>query len=536
MTIPIKTNPNTAPGFVKLARHLKTGLVWVNSHFLIVAIIFLTIVCIWVVINIRRNKHRRLKLSKTAHARNLAGKIGHRIGWKDAEKFITWPRDPYAAGAPIVIRYPTTFTALEREVAFIPEVISSLVGGEWDATHDHAHHRLKYIRRPVAPELPKSVMYRDNPNDPIDMIPFAKNGENKWVWADLTGTTPHILISATTGWGKTALLNLFVAHVAARGGVVDICDPKQIGFETFSGLPMVRISTDIDEMIDTIEKFRGEMEEEYKRIKNGQPTKNVLRILIIDELGSFADMCIDHSQALGNRGTPPVFRSMKRILWQGRAAGFHVISAAQQANIKALFGVSDARDQYALRIVAGPQSKEAWTMLFGKEEKPPTTGSIKGRAVIGIGSEFTAAQLAMVDPKDARRIASRGLDQHVSTSRGLDSQHVSTPDSPVVNVVSVVKEPSDQLPWTLPDEDIATKPTLHLVKDDDEDYARAEPPPCVKRGRPPTEQREPVEMVCGRCGNTWETTAANGASVKCPNCSTARRVPISARSNSNQST
>jgi hypothetical protein len=510
------TRPAPPPAIV---RHLEqaaaaasNAVSWVGAHFTLVAVGFLTAAILTRLVVAAR---RRRGLARTATARNLADRIGPKLGWKNAQRFVTWPRNPQATGAPVTIRYPKTFTALPAQVQFIPDVIASLAGGEWALRHDAAHHRLIYTRQPPPATLPDRVDYPDRPTDRADLIPFAQTTGGQWVNADLTGLTPHILISATTGFGKTSIISVLVAHLTARGATIDIIDPKQIGFLHLDGLPPIHLSTDIDAMTAAVEQFRADMEHRYQQIRAaasaGRPTPAApLRILVLDELGSFADMCVDAWQAAGNKGTPPVFRSVKRILWQGRAAGFHVIAAAQQANVKTTFGVSDVRDQFGLRIAAGPQSTEAWRMLFGTEPRPDgLTGDHRGRAVVGVGATFHIAQLAHLNPADARRIAARGRNIHPAnqTTPPLPTAVDAHVDNSPVHAPGKRETPVSTAPST-------PRPAAAVT---------AESPGAAPEAPPVT-----VPLECGGCGRRWDSTARPGSATKCPACRRSKRVPVAA--------
>ena len=493
---------------------------WVPAHkpLLITFAILAALIAIGVGIIITAIK-RRIML-RTAAKRNFTNRIRKKLGHgEEAKKFVKWPQDPYAVGAKITVRYPQKFSATEQDTKIVPEVINSLVGGQWDADHDHLHNRLVYVRRPLPKKLPTSLRYEDHPSDPVDLIKFSQNIDHNWLTIDLTHLTPHVVVSASTGWGKTSILSLIIAHVAARGGLIDICDPKQIGFLSrkagefnLGGLPMIRISTELDEMLRTIERFRDEMDETNRKLKAGTADPDrPLRLLVIDELGTFNAMVIDQWQADGNKGTPTVFRDMRRILWQGRQSGFHVVNAAQQANVNALFGTSDARDQYGLRIAAGPQSDDAWRMLFGRTTKIDS-GAIKGRAIVGIGSELTTVQMAQITPTQARKIASRGRARFPEAL----AEHVG--DGGIV-----CNDPNRYGGYTTQH----TAHTLHAVPD-----VKIISLAKVARAESKAEGRELVQMKCNHCHFVWHTSAAEKTILRCPGprCGKPKRVPVGARS------
>lgn len=371
--------------------------------------------------------------------------------------------------------------------------------------------------RKQAGGLPARLDFIDD-GGPIDMVPYGVGKDGKWLHADLTGTTPHVLISAPTGWGKTSFISIFVAWIAGRGGTVDICDPKRIGYlDTFSNIPNVRIRTSIETMTDAIMTFRDDMLERYRlREEQGANIEDreqyPVRLLVMDEMGSLIAMMKQYYDEIKERGdpkNPPWLSAIMMILWQGRYAGFHVITGAQQANAQVLIN-SDARDQYGLKIAAGPTSHNAWGMMFGPGTPTVNPGQGKGRAVAGVGPELQPVQLAVIDPEQARALALGGRPDPGPNGpvRGPYS-----PDTPF--------EPTDWGDDNDQDVDVIERsqddPFLAADQADREESNRG-------RGRPPAAARSRVDVSC-QCGHTWQSRARDGSWVKCPKCRTSCRVP-----------
>jgi hypothetical protein len=341
------------------------------------------------------------------------------LGWKDEEARRVIER---WGEKRIVLRYPKHFPALDRQIREVPEILKRLTGQDWDLTHDARHNRLVYTPH-VEVVMPERVSYKWSAEDPADLIPIGRDERNEPVLADLTGLTPHVLVSAPTGFGKTTILSVIV------------------------------------------------------------------------------------------------YGDMKRILWLGRAAGYHVIGAAQQANVKAVFGASDPRDQFALRIASGPQSPEAWAFMFGKQPVPNLPAR-RGLASVGVGTAFRTVQLAHLSTAEARAIAARGK-ARFSTSPVGDTAHVDH-----VEPLDKVEIPGD----VGPDDVEPTLPTLTLIKppmiNETIRPARAPLKPQEGPGRPA--DRPAVELECGKCGNVWSTRARPGTKSRCTKCKVSRRVPVGA--------
>lgn len=419
---------------------------------------------------------------------SFAAKVGPLAGWKEGlpPKALTWPRDPQQPGAEVIIRTPKDFPALASKTAPAAELVAGFLGGDWAPAHRHRSHQLRYVRLAPVPVLPAHADYPDRPEAQGHLVPLAVTAEGTTVYANLARKTPHVLVSATTGWGKSSLLRLFAAHVAGHGGLVDVIDPKRgDSMPEFEGLENVRSWTEPEDFARVIHDYREEVDARYKikkqtRVRELNAHAYPRRLLVLEEMGTLVEMLSSEWEEQGKKGRPAASRDIMRILWQGRAANMHVITAAQQANAEVLIK-SDARDQYALKIAAGPQSVSSWTMMFGAAHHlgDPTKEPELGHAFVGVGPRITPVLLYEMDPGVARELAARGQARF--------------PERVEVEVDGKVESVSAPAPL----------PTRTLV------------------------QYPEVEMHCKHCGNHWTTKAQTTS--PCPQCKKSHRIPVGKR-------
>ena len=437
---------------------------------------------------------------------------------KPAPIAVKLPRHADRAGAVVSIPYPPTFSALPEQTERIGRVVAQVIGGEWEESHDYANGTLRFVRKAPAPKLPKSAAFRDD-GGPVDQIPFAVDAHGNTLHIELTDKTPHVLIAASTGWGKTSTLSVIISWVASRGGLVDVVDPKRIGFLAFANLPSVAIHTDIEDMVDTIRRYKADMLSRYAAIEREglgalqDRARFPIRVLVLDEMGSLIAMLDQYWKEIKEKGQParnPWLTDILMILWQGRAAGMHVVTAAQQANAQVLIN-SDSRDQYALKIAAGPQSINSWRMMFG-EVSLRKSDPVKGRAIAGIGpGSLVDVQLVRIGDDQARELALSGLGSHAVYAAEL-ARRMETLSAPL----HVVREAPEATPVSV--RDLAPQ-VVPLPQEE----GQARPV-----GRPPAEDREPVPLVC-KCGAVRQTRAASGSRQRCRECRAWVRVPVRQR-------
>jgi hypothetical protein len=430
----------------------------------------------------------------------LAEPLAHLLGWElDARlRWLRVPDDLSADDAEVVVQFPARFGAGEDDDGKPTDVqkkvntlVKNRLPGEWESRWSHRELAVTF-RHPY--RLPSEVWARDlDDTEACGLVPIAVNKQGKTVTLDLANKTPHVVISASTGWGKTTTALVIAAHVLRYGARVIVLDPKRIGFSVLRGFPQVTIYTTADTMVVGIHEFMTEMEWRYQLIENypeieEEADKYFTRwVMFEDEKGSLTQQIKNWWQEQGNKGRPAPLSWQQIILWQARAACMDVVTMAQQAN-RAVFESSDNRDQYMARIAAGPQSGQAWSMLFPGERKRKL-GKAKGRAVVGIGpSDPEDVQLAMMTKAEIRQAAEHGAslfdEAEAARRRNLEAltrgteinKYVSLPANTSPNVPGHVP-----VPGTITESDEngsgeQSKPDLKLIKSDTDDAGQEATP------------------------------------------------------------
>ena len=199
----------------------------------------------------------------------------------------------------------------------------------------------------------RSVMESATWTDSKAAIPLVVGGDaaGQPVVIDLAAA-PHILISGSTGTGKSVCMNTFVASMLFRFSPDELklimIDPKVVEFDVYRKLPHLAtpVINDCGDAIGALRQTVDELERRYALLaKNGAKTirefnakagnqpKLPYLIVIIDELG---DLMMDDARR------DVVENAIVSIAQKGRAAGIHLIVATQRPSTNIITGIIKA--------------------------------------------------------------------------------------------------------------------------------------------------------------------------------------------------
>jgi len=156
----------------------------------------------------------------------------------------------------------------------------------------------------------------------------------------------HVLVSGTTGSGKTALVRSMLLSLARFNRTPDLrvvlIDPKGRGFEHLSDLPHLLYPAvrDPADAAQVLEKLVVHMER--------RDAENVSRPRVVVAIDELADLL--------QTGGKAIEQPLVRLVQRGRQAGIHVIAATQKPSSKALSSV--IKSNFPTRLIGKVASPE----------------------------------------------------------------------------------------------------------------------------------------------------------------------------------
>src|SRR5262249_15149112 len=137
-----------------------------------------------------------------------------------------------------------------REQVAINALVAARLGGSWEPHWRTAEYLVTFTR---PPQPPREVVYEPSSDEYV--VTLGRTTRNHRATIDLRSESPHGMVAAGTGAGKSSTLRILIVHARAHGWLVDIIDPKRRSFVELEGVPGIRIHTDITSMVTAFEEF-----------------------------------------------------------------------------------------------------------------------------------------------------------------------------------------------------------------------------------------------------------------------------------------
>lgn len=263
--------------------------------------------------------------------------------------------------------------------------------------------RIHYNQNGVALEFPnpnpKPVTLKYLLSDPLPFATMALGltAEGTPLFARLIAAdVAHVLVSGTTGAGKSVLLRSMAASLimSNRPGAVALVaiDPKARTFpENFNPAHFVKpVVTTSQEAASLLAALVALMEQRDARGEN-RPVVAVF----IDEL---ADLIFE--------GGDTVTHNLTRILQRGREAGLHVVAATQRPSAAVLSGLM--RANFPLRLVGRVVSPEDARIAAGRGGTGAEKLEGRGDFIAVTGGEARRFQAAIISREELLQLPNGG--------------------------------------------------------------------------------------------------------------------------------
>ncbi|MFD7704717.1 pRL2-11 [Streptomyces caelestis] len=313
---------------------------------------------------------------------------------------------------------------LPRHLGFSRDVVADLITQklalegvtfDWHPEGSKPYVRVKKTRKPPTKALFKDPKVRELVAKAPESAPIIGLGSaGRIVSVDLDADSPHILVNASTGGGKSATLRCIACQMLHHGSLVYVLDTKRISHPWAHGIDGVTYCRDIADIHDQLIEL-GQLGRLRTRIADelgidADPKAIGPRVLILlEEINATMKQLARYWEKIRESGDPkvsPAVDALNEILYMGRQLRMHVLLVAQSATARALGG-PEVREQFATRILAR-YSVNAWRMLAPEVHPAPKSTKHHGRAQVVIGGSAREAQVLFFTETEAREWATTG--------------------------------------------------------------------------------------------------------------------------------
>lgn len=255
-----------------------------------------------------------------------------------------------------------------------------------------------------AVDIPELVELSDVPEPSGSEICLGVDA-NGPVMVDLDSESPHILVNAPTGLGKSATARSLAVQRASQGDLVVFLDRKMHSHKWAHGLePLTYYADDEPSIGHALVNLGGELQRRNQVVKAFDgPVEDApvgSRVIVVFEetnatLGRLAAM--DRRLAPGGYGALDAFAD---LLFMGRAVKMHVIAFAQLASYRSGL-TADLLENFGTTVLIG-YSEKAWKWLASDCGRYRVAPNGKGRAMVCRSGRAQETQLTWIDDFSAR--------------------------------------------------------------------------------------------------------------------------------------
>ena len=241
---------------------------------------------------------------------------------------------------------------------------------------------------------------------PASSVLLGVDSLGKPIRVDLDDESPHILVSAPTGRGKSAIARSVAVQRLAQGDQVVILDVKRHSHRWAQQLgPNVHYAKSVQEIGYALVSLGRELHRRNHIVDELDHDRPITEapvgpriIVIFEEMNA----TMKSLSALDKRlpeGNYTAHQGLEDVSFMGRAVRMHLVSFAQLATYRASGG-SEVVENYGTRILVG-HSTQAWRYLASDCGKPITAPEEHGRGIVCQGGKARETQLLWVPEESA---------------------------------------------------------------------------------------------------------------------------------------
>lgn len=368
----------------------------------IVAILAMAIVAKRFVAMARVRGHRKnvIEPLATAVAKVLAKRYvrGHGHEWVDVPLDIRDNPD-----AVVAIRIPPGWPGDKGDRERVAKVVAGRLAmtdivATWDMTGAAPMATFGQQERPVA-----KLDFEELATVAIPDTDLAMGGgiRRKLVTFSLALDSPHLLIAAASGAGKSELLAWLMGQFMRRGYGLLVLDAKYVSHMWARRIPGVLYASEDEELHDGLIWLDDELRRRARFVAaGGEPETLVPLVAVLEEMTGASNRLRAYWRTIKVQGDPmmsPALTALANLSSMGREMRVHILMAGQSLTAKASGGAEN-RENFGGRCLARA-TRQQWQMLAPQIKPAPLKKNAPGRWHLVVGDELLEFQAPFMDIK-----------------------------------------------------------------------------------------------------------------------------------------
>jgi hypothetical protein len=224
------------------------------------------------------------------------------------------------------------------------------------------------------------------------------------VCVDLDAESPHILVNAPTGLGKSAVARSAAVQRLSLGDLVVVLDVKMHSHrwarplapvvhysdtDAEVGASLVNLGRELHRRNQVVRDFTGDVKD--------APVGPRIVVIFEETNATLSHLAtLDRQMAQGGYKALDAFRD---LMFMGRAVKMHVIGFAQLASYRSGL-TADLIENFGTKVLIGA-SQKAWKWLVPECGQHRSAPEVDGRGFVCHGNRASEAQLLWVEESDA---------------------------------------------------------------------------------------------------------------------------------------